>query len=217
MNTTAAEPGPDPIVTQPRAPGTATGAGVLVVDVGAWLGARLRELVETESGFWLAGLTDSTDDARSMAEHGRVDLAVIGHHPPSWSGLSLCRELKRSPSPPGVVICAARPGPVLGACCVVAEADALAGVYDCDAQLAGVLDRVARGIRFLPAVPRGVAALLHARLEPAERAMFSMLLAGLPGADVARGLRMDSAEFESRRSALLGTLQTFHPLNGNQN
>ena len=92
----------------------------------------------------------------------------------------------------------------LSACCVVAEADALASVYDCDAELARILDRVARGIRFLPPVPQRVAAMLHTRLEPAEHAMFSMLLAGLSASDVARGLRMSRTEFESRRWALLG-------------
>jgi len=206
MSTTAVKPGRDPIVDQYRASRTQPGVAVLVVDVDAWLRPRLCRLLETEPRFRLAGSADSAAEAMRMTEHERVDLAVIGHHPPSPRGLGLCHELKRSASPPAVVICAAYPDAVLSACCVVAEADALVSVYDCDLELAGVLDRVARGIRFLPTVPPRVAAMLHPCLEPAELAMFSMLLAGLPVSDVACGLRMSRAEFESRRSALLSKL-----------
>ncbi|MGO9821933.1 MAG: response regulator transcription factor [Solirubrobacteraceae bacterium] len=212
MSTT--EPTQNSILDQPRARTTAPAASVLVVDVGVWLRSRLCRLLETEPGFRLAGLADSTDEAMWIAEHEPVDLALIGHHPHSPSGLSLCRQLKRSASPPGVVICSAHPDASLSACCVVAEADALASVYDCDAELAGVLDRVARGIRFLPPVPQRVAAMLHTRLEPAEHAMFSMLLAGRSASDVARGLRMSRTEFESRRWALLGKLETSPPTSG---
>jgi DNA-binding NarL/FixJ family response regulator len=208
MSATAVKPSPDVIADPPRGSRTSTGAAVLVVDVGAWLRSRLCRLLETSPGFRLAGVADSADEAMRMAERELVDLAVIGHHPRSARGLALCHELKRSASPPAVVICSAYPDAVLSACCVVAEADALASVYDCDLELAGVLDQVARGIRFLPPVPPRVAAMLHACLEPPELAMFSMLLAGLPACDVARGLRMSRAEFESRSSALLSKLET---------
>jgi len=211
MSTTAVESSRDLIVDQYRAPRTPPGVAVLVVDVGGWLRPRLCRLLQTEPRFRLAGVADSAEEAMGMAEREPVDLAVIGHHPRSPRGLALCHELKRSASPPAVVICSAYPDAVLSACCVVAEADALASVYDCDLELAGVLDRVARGIRFLPAVPPRVAAMLHTCLEPPELAMFSMLLAGLPACDVARGLRMSRAEFESRRSALLGKLEALPP------
>jgi hypothetical protein len=53
--------------------------------------------------------------------------------------------------------------------------------------------------------------MLRGRLEPAEHAMFSMLLAGVPASDVARGLRMSDAELESCRSTLLGKLESLPP------
>jgi two-component system response regulator DevR len=211
MSTTAVEPGPHSISDQSRAPGITPEVGVLVVDGEAWLRSRVCRLLETEPGFRLAGLAGSAEEAMWMAEREPFDLAVVGHRPRFRGGLWLCRELKRSATPPAVVICSAYPDAVLTACCVVAEADALVSIYDRDAELAGVLDRVVRGNRFLPAVPPRVGAMLHQRLEPAEHAIFSMLLAGLPASDVARGLRMSRAELESRRSALLGKLETLSP------
>ena len=213
MSTTAVEPGPHSIPDQSGAPGIAPEVGVLVVDRDAWLRSRMCRLLETEPGFRLAGLADSAEEAMWMAEQEPFNLALIAHRPRS-RGLWLCRELKRSATPPAVVICSAYPDAVLTACCVVAEADALVSMYDCDAELAGVLDRVARGNGFLPAVAPRVGAMLHQHLEPAEHAIFSMLLAGLPASDVARGLRMSRPELESRRTALLGKLETLAPNSG---
>jgi hypothetical protein len=113
-----------------------------------------------------------------------------------------------------VVIFSACPDAVLAACCVAAEADALVSMYDCDAEVSGVLRRVGLGARLLPAVPPRVGAMLHDRLDPAENAIFSLLLAGIPATDVAVALRMSQAEFESRRSALLGKLESLPAASG---
>jgi DNA-binding NarL/FixJ family response regulator len=214
MSTTSVEPSVESSSVQSRRSAGTAALGVLVVENDPWVGSRLCHLLETEPGLSLAGVAESAEEAMWMAERERVDLAVISHRPPSRSALWLCRELKRSARPPAVVICAAYPDAVLTASCVVAEADALVSVYDCDAELAGVLDRVACGVRFLPSVPPRVGAMLHERLDPAEHAIFSMLLAGLPASDVARGLRMSEAELESRRSVLLGKLETLPPVSG---
>jgi DNA-binding NarL/FixJ family response regulator len=191
-----------------------TDLNVLVVDDEACVRNRICRLLETEPGFRLTGVAQGAEDAMWMAEHETFDMAVIADHPRSRGGLWLCRELKRCARPPAVVICSAYPDAVLTASCVVAEADALVSIYDCDDELAGVLGRVALGIRLLPAVPPRVGAMLHERLDPAEHAIFSMLLAGLPASDVARGLRISRAELESRRSVLLGKLETLPPTSG---
>jgi two-component system, NarL family, response regulator DevR len=199
---------------QARAADRSAGLGVLVVDDDAWLRSRLCHLLETEPGFRLAAVADTAEETMSIAEGEPVDLAVIAHRPGLRSGLWLCRELKRIAAPPAVVICSAYPDGVLTAGCVVAEADALVSIYNCDAELAGVLGRVAEGVRWLPSVPPRVGAMLHERLDPAEHAIFSMLLAGIPAVDVARGLRISHAELESHRSTLLDKLEMLPPTSG---
>jgi hypothetical protein len=47
------------------------GLGVLVVDDDAWLRTRVCHLLETESGFRLAGVAESAEEAMWMAEHDR--------------------------------------------------------------------------------------------------------------------------------------------------
>lgn len=188
--------------------------GVLVVDEDAWLRTRVCRVLETESGFRLAGVADNAGEAMSIGEREEVDVVVIGHRVPSPSALRLCRQLERTPSPPAVLICAAWLDGVLAACCVVAEADALLSRYDSDAELSVVIGRIASGERVLPAVMPRVGAMLHGQLDPAELAIFGMLLAGIPASDVAQALRMSRSELESRRSAMLGTLEMLPPTSG---
>ncbi|MGO9887178.1 MAG: hypothetical protein ACLP0L_04585 [Solirubrobacteraceae bacterium] len=214
MSTSTVEPSPDSISEESRRPATARALGVLVVGRKEWLRSRLCGLVETEPGLRLAGVAESAEEAMWMAEAEPVDVAVIGHRARSRGGFWLCRELKRTAAPPAVVICTDYPDGVLAACCVAAEADALVSRYDCDAELSVVLRRVGLGARLLPTVPPRVGAMLHERLDPAEHAIFSMLLAGIPAVDVARGLRISHAELESHRSTLLDKLEMLPPTSG---
>ena len=211
MSATTVETLLDSSSGQSRPTDRSRGLSALVVDDDDWLRDRACHVIEVEAGFRLAGVAQSAEEAMWIAEHEPVDMVVIVHSPRSRDGFWLCRELKRTATRPMVVICSAYPDAVLTACCVAAEADALVSIYDCDDELAGVLDRVARGMRVLPAVPPRVGAMLHERLDPAEHAIFSMLLAGLPASEVASGLRISRAELESRRSTLLGKLEALPP------
>jgi DNA-binding NarL/FixJ family response regulator len=214
MITTTVEPSPDSISIQSRRSASTPALGVLVVENEPWLRSRLCHLLETEPGLSLAGVTESAEEAMWMAEREPVDVAVIAHRARARRAFWLCRELKRTASQPAVVICSAYPDGVLAACCVVAGADALVSMYNCDAELSGMLRRVGLGVRFLPSVPPRVGAMLHERLDPAEHAIFSMLLAGIPAVDVARGLRISHAELESLRSTLLDKLEVLPPTSG---
>jgi DNA-binding NarL/FixJ family response regulator len=187
---------------------------VLVVESDAWLGSRLCDVVETEPGFRLAAVAMDADEAVSIAESERCDVAVLGHHPPSESGFKACRELKLTSTPPGVVICCADLDGLLAACAAVADANALISTYHAGAELPGVLDRVARGVRYLPSVPPSVGAMLRDRLDASQYAVFCLLLAGLPAAEVASALRMTETELESRRLALIDRLEALPAVRG---
>jgi DNA-binding NarL/FixJ family response regulator len=205
MSTSAS---PDPISHPSRRTAKPRALAVLVVESDGWLGSRLCDVLEAEPGIRLAGVAAGAEEAMSMAERERFDVAVVGHRPPAKSAFRLCRELKRTPTPPAVVICCAHPDGLLAACCAVADADALISKHCCGAELPGVLDRVARGVRFLPPVPQGTRAMLGDRLKPTEYAVFGMSLADFLAADIAPALRRSEAERESEQVALLGKLET---------
>jgi DNA-binding NarL/FixJ family response regulator len=188
-----------------------TGLGVLVLDDAGWLRSRVCRLLEGEPGLRLAGVTGDAREAIRMAESEQVDVAVVGHRPRSRSAFWLCRELKRLPSPPAVVVCSTYPDAVLAAYCIVAEADALVSSYDCDYELCRRLGRAGSGVRLLPSVPPRVGAMLHDCLAPTEHAIFSMLRAGASASDAARGLGISHVELELRRSLMLEKLEALPP------
>lgn len=195
-------------------PDPVPGLGVLVADDDAGLRSRVCRLLEAEPGLRPAGVTGSAEEAIWMAERGQVDVAVVGHRPQSRSGFWLCRELKRLASPPAVVICWTYPDGVLAACCIVAEADALVSSYDCDDELCRRLGRAGSGVRLLPSVPLRVGAMLRDCLAPTEHAIFSMLPAGMPASEVARGLRMSHVDLDLRRAQMLEKLEALPPTSG---
>jgi DNA-binding NarL/FixJ family response regulator len=199
---------PDPTSNPSRRRATAPALAVLVVESDGWLGSRLCDVLEAEPGVRLAGVAAGAEEAMSMVQRDRFDVAVVGHRSLGESAFRLCRELKRTPAPPAVVICCAHPDGLLAACCAVADADALISMHSCGAELPGVLDRVARGVRFLPAVPPGAGAMLKDRLDAPEYAIFALLLADFPAADIASALRISEAELESQQAALLSKLET---------
>jgi len=183
---------PDPVSEPLRGTATAPAPAVLVVESDGWLASRLCDLLQTEPGFRLAGAAAGTEEAMSMAQRDRFDIAVVGHQPPAESGFRLCRELKRTPDPPSVVICCPDPDGVLAACSALADADAVISRYHAGAELPGVLDRV----------------------DAPEHAVYALLLAGLPASEVASALRMSETELELRRLALLDELETLSAARG---
>jgi DNA-binding NarL/FixJ family response regulator len=211
MNTTTVPLNPEVASIEHRAPAP---VGVLLVDETTPLRSRMSRLLEMEPRFRLAGVADSNEQAALMMKRDPVDVAVLVHRPASESPFALCRELKRSVTPPSVVICCADPDDVLAACAMVVEADALVNMYLGDLEWAAVLGRVAHGARLMLPMPSRVTPLLRNCLDPAEHAIFSLLLAGIPAMQIAAALRMSDGELEARRSTLLHKLEPLAPVTG---
>lgn len=199
--------GPNRAFAIERKPRVAS-AAVLILDGGTGFGDRMRRTTERHSDLHVAKVVDDADEVLRLAQHAKVDVVVIDQPARSRSGLWLCCDLKRATSPSPVMICPTYPDGALVAASIAAGADALVSKLESDAELCDAIRRVVRGERLLPRIPPRVGAMLHDRLDRTEHAIFGMLLAGLSPADVARGLRISRSELESRRSLLLGKLDT---------
>ncbi|MHB8659337.1 MAG: response regulator [Solirubrobacteraceae bacterium] len=180
---------------------------VLIVDDHPAIQLGLRLLIEDEPDFVLTAVTSTAESAMSIAEREPVDVVVADHHLQSRSGLWLCRQLKRLPGPPRVVIYSAYADGLLAAACVVAEADGLVSKGGVGAELCDAIRSVSRGQRLLPRIPQPLAGMLGDRLEPAEQAIFAMLLAGIAPANVAHTLDMSRSELHSRLGSVLAKIE----------
>jgi DNA-binding NarL/FixJ family response regulator len=95
----------------------------------------------------------------------------------------------------------------LAATSVVAEADGLVSKGGVGAELCEAVRAVAHGQVRLPTVPPALASALRRRLDAEEQAIFGMLLAGIPVAEIAVMLSMSAAVLESRLWGMLRKLE----------
>jgi DNA-binding NarL/FixJ family response regulator len=184
---------------------------VLVVDDHPAVQLGIRRLIEDEPDFVLVAVTSTAESAMSIAERDPVDVVVADYHLRSRNGLWLCRQLKRLPDPPRVVMYSAYADGVLAAACVVAGADGLVSKGGVGADLCDAIRGVSRGQRLLPRIPQPLAGMLGDRLEPAEQAVFAMLLAGIAPEQVAHTLSISRSELDSTMSSMLRTIEDPRP------
>jgi two-component system response regulator DevR len=180
---------------------------LLVVDDHPAVRMGLRELFDDQPDFVVVDAVDSADAAMSLAEREPVDVAVVDYQLGSRNGLWLSRKLKRLAHPPRVVIYSAYCDGPLAATSVVAEADGLVSKGGIGAELCDTVRAVAHGSVRLPTVPPALATALRKRLDAEEQAIFGMLLAGIPPAEISVMLGISSAGLESRLWAMLRKLE----------
>ena len=180
---------------------------LLVVDDHPAMRAGLRDLLMDQPDFTVVAATDTAEAALDIAERDWIDVAVVDYQLGGRNGLWLSRKLKRLPHPPAVLIYSAYTDGVLAAAAVVAEADAIVSKATLGSELCDAIRSVAAGRRHMPLPPPGVAESLRRRLDDQEVAIFGMLLAGIPPAEVSSILDIPAARLESRLWTMLRRLE----------
>ena len=162
----------------------------------------------------IRGLMADEPDMALIAEHGGAtpdtvdvagwaDVAVIDYHLGDRDGLWLTWQIKRRTSAPPVLIYSAFADAHLAVAAMVAGADGLLPKSTLAEELSVAIRRLASGRQYFPAIPPGLAATLCARLEPTDQAICSMLIQGVPPAEIAERLNLTRLELDARRGAIL--------------
>src|ERR1700756_1881074 len=97
----------------------------LVVDDHPAIRVGLRELLTAEPGLIVLNAVSSAEVALAVAETSVVDVAVVDYQLEGRSGLWLSRMLKGLVDPPAVLVYSAFSDYLLGAACLVAQADGM--------------------------------------------------------------------------------------------
>jgi DNA-binding NarL/FixJ family response regulator len=184
---------------------------VLVVDDHPAIRLGLSQLLDDQPDIVVVEAASSAEEARSLAEHEPIDVAVVDYQLGTHSGLWLTRMLKRLEPAPRVVIYSAYCDGPLAAACVVAGADGLISKGGVGSELCHAVRAVARGYSRLPMVPPALASAMRRRLGAEEQAIFGMLLAGIEPSDVAATLGISAHGLDSRRWAMLHKLEGLRP------
>jgi DNA-binding NarL/FixJ family response regulator len=179
---------------------------VLIVDDHPAVRLGLTQLLESQPDFDVAVCIDA-EGAVAHAAADPVDVVVVDYQLPGRNGLWICRQLKRTPTPPAVVVFSAFADHHLAACAAVAGADGVLNKASLGSELCELIRAVARGRRALPRVPPPVAGTLRRRLDDSQQLLFGMLLAAIPSDEICRSLDISRSELDSRVGAILRTLE----------
>lgn len=179
----------------------------LVVDDHPPIRLGLRELLAAEPGFEVTEAVGSAEAAIAFAERSMVDVAIVDYQLGTRSGLWLSRKLKRLPDPPAVLVYSAFSDYLLGAACVVAEADGLVSKTALGSELCEQIRDAARGVTRLPMVPPVLAERLRSRFDTEEQAIFGMMSARIPVKEIGRTLGLAHGELEATLWAMLRKLE----------
>ena len=192
---------------------------VLIVDDHTAVRAGLRGLLDGEEDFEVVADVADAEAAMMAAETESIDVAVVDYQlgerrPGGRNGRWVSRKLKRLGHPPAVLIYSAYADGVLAAAAVVAEADGIVSKGELGTELCAAVRAVARGRSVLPPVPRWLGDTIRKRFDHEEQAIFGMLLAGIPPAEVRGTLGVSAAGFEARLWAMLRRLEDPQPGSG---
>jgi DNA-binding NarL/FixJ family response regulator len=187
----------------------------LVVDDHPAIRVGLRELLAAESGLTVLDAVSSAEAALAVAGRSPVDVAVVDYQLDGRSGLWLSRMLKGLVDPPAVLVYSAFSDYLLGAACVVAQADGLVSKAALGSELCDRIREVARGRTCLPMVPPALADRLRFRLDPSEQAIFGLMSARIPVEEIGRTLGFAHGELDAMLWAMLRKLERIDPVHRN--
>jgi DNA-binding NarL/FixJ family response regulator len=190
--------------TSPPAPRRSAGLPihVLLVDDHPAVRHGIRQLLATQGDLHMVAEAGRASEA--MSELARcADVAVIDYHLGDRDGLWLTQRIKERPSAPPVLIYSAFADTALAAASLVAGADGLLRKTALAEELCIAIRRLFHGRGYFPAIPDATVAALRLRLDPRDRAIFSMLVSGAHPREVRARLGIGAEELWARRSAIV--------------
>jgi DNA-binding NarL/FixJ family response regulator len=170
---------------------------IAVLDRHPAVRAGLRALFADQPGLAPAGCVSEARDLLALLYRADPDVVIVDR-------LDVIRRARTEAPRTRVLLYVADPSPEVLLAAEVAGAD---GVIDKAADT-GELLRAVRGERVLPAVGLRERARAAARLDPRDRPIFAMRLAGTAPRDIANVVGMTVAALNARVQAIVAQLST---------
>jgi DNA-binding NarL/FixJ family response regulator len=185
----------------PRQPADRRPIHVLLVDDHPEVRHGLRRLLAEEPD--IVTIAESGAATMQTSQLARwTDVAVVDYHLGDRNGLWLTEQIKRQPFRTRVLIYSAFADEPLAVAAILAGADGLLSKATLSEELCVAIRRLFGGHQYFPAVAPSVTAALSSRLGRQDRAIFSMLLHGVPVGEIGARLLITPSEVEERRQAI---------------
>jgi DNA-binding NarL/FixJ family response regulator len=177
---------------------------VAVLDDHAAVRAGLEAILGSAPGMVSVGSAHGEAELYSLLRRTQPSVLILDVHHPGLHGLALSLRLKRRSARPRIVLHSGRGGrQSMVVAAAFAGVDAVVAKTETERALLRAIRAVARGTHAPPAVSVQARARAAARLEPADRAILAMRLAGTSWAEIAATLRLSGAAVAERAAAIV--------------
>jgi len=189
--------------TADRARAGAAPIRVAVLDDHAAVRAGLEAILDSAPDMVSVGSAHGEAELDWLLRRTDPSVLILDVHHPGLHGLALSLRLKRRSAGPRIVLHSGRGGQLLTVAAAIAGVDAVVAKSDTERALLEAIRAAARGAQALPAVSLRAQARAAARLEPLDRAILAMRLAGTSWAEIAATLRLPAASVAERAAAIV--------------
>jgi DNA-binding NarL/FixJ family response regulator len=169
--------------------------------------AGLEAMIAHEPDLDLVGAAASEAELWQLLADTQPDVVLLDLHHPGRDGLSICVQIKRQPQAPPVVVYSGHAEDAVLVAAVLAGAGAVVSKSSPASTLLDTIRVLARSPRTVPPVSRLMRREAAARLDPADRPILAMRLAGDPPADIGQTLRLPSRTIKDRIAAIIARLE----------
>jgi DNA-binding NarL/FixJ family response regulator len=176
---------------------------VAVLDDHAAVRAGLQAILGSAPDMVPVGSASSEEELYRLLQHTDPAVLILDVHHPGLHGLALSLRLKRGSARPRIVLHSGRGGQLLTVAAAVAGVDAIVAKSDTERALLDAIRAAAHGAQSPPAVSLRAQARAAARLEPADRAILAMRLAGHSWTEIGATLRLPTAAVVEHAAAIV--------------
>ncbi|MEO6497089.1 MAG: response regulator transcription factor [Solirubrobacteraceae bacterium] len=179
---------------------------VVVADDHPAVSAGLCALLEAEPEMEAVGVAVDGFDLPALIHRVRPDVVVLDYQLPGENGLMLCRDIKRAPVPPGVILYSAFVTRELLVPARIAGVDAIVDKGAPPRELVVAIHRVAAGESLAPKIDPDMLTLAGEVIAADDLPILGMLANGTSHADMASTLDLSPEVLDQRITRTLACL-----------
>jgi DNA-binding NarL/FixJ family response regulator len=183
---------------------------ILLLDDHSAVRAGIGAIVAAEPDVELAGAAGSEQELWQLLRTTRPDVVLLDLHHPGRDGLSISFQINRRRDPPAVVLYSSHTDDATVVGAALAGAGAVVSKSSSTASLLEAIWTVASTPQLLPEISLRMRREAAARLDPADRPILAMRLAGYPPGEIGETLRLPVRAVRDRLEAIIAGLEPIH-------
>lgn len=182
---------------------TAAPIRVAALDDHVVIRAGLKAILGAAPDMVLVGSARTEPELDTLLRRTDPSVLILDVDHPGLHGLALSLRLKRRSARPRIVLHSGRGGSRLTVAAAVAGVDAVVAKSDTEGALLEAIRAAAHDAHPLPAISLDAQAHAAEALEPRDRAILAMRLAGTSWAEIATALRVSAATVYERAASMV--------------